>query len=286
MKIQMLMGLPASGKSTYARELVETNGNWVRINFDDLRSMMNNGVWSRGREKMVQKVAYDIAEETLKQGKNVVWDNTSFAPKHRSRLEQLAKQYGCQFEVQYFHVEPEEAIKRDLARPNSVGAQVIWDMYYRYVWDKPDEVGHEGLPSAVIFDLDGTLAHNDGHRGWYDWEKVGEDKVNKDIAELSQFYRDAGYTIIVVSGRDGSCAEISAKWLVDNFIHFDEIYIRTTGDSREDSVVKKEIFFNNIAERYRVKLVVDDREQVVRMWSDELGLRVLQVRTPGNHPDF
>lgn len=284
MKIQMLKGLPASGKSTYARDLVENNGNWVRVNFDDLRSMMNNGKWSRGREKIVQEVAYDIADEALAQGKNVVWDNTSFHPKHEKRLRAIADHFNADFEIMSFDIDPEEAIKRDLKRANSVGPQVIWDMYYRYVWEEPTHM-HGDIP-AIIVDMDGTLAHNDGHRGWYDWDKVGGDACVEEIRRLANMYFEAGHAVLVVTGRDGSSYEITEEWLVSNKIYFHDLYSRAEGDNRPDHVVKKEIYFEHIANLYDVHLVIDDREQVVRMWSDDLGLKTLQVKTPGQCSDF
>lgn len=284
MKIILLKGLPASGKSTYARKLVE-KGNHVRINFDDLRSMMHNGRWSKGREKLTQKVAYDIAAETLERGQNVIWDNTSFAPKHEARLSQLAKEYGVELEVKFFDVNPEVAIKRDLARPNSVGPDVIWDMYYRYVWEAPPAQDNT-LPEAVVFDVDGTLALNDGHRGWFDWGKVSGDSCVEEVAHLASMYAGEGYHIVVVTGRDGEAYDDTYQWLKDHDIDFDELWSRAKGDNRSDTIVKREIYESEIKPRFNVKLVIDDRESVVRMWGDELGIKVLQARHPGKKANF
>jgi len=52
MKVLILKGLPASGKSTYAKELV-AKGNWKRINKDDLRAMLDCSKWSKANEKFV-----------------------------------------------------------------------------------------------------------------------------------------------------------------------------------------------------------------------------------------
>ena len=38
----------------------------------------------------------------------------------------------------------------------------------------------------VLVDLDGTIAHNDGHRGFFDWAKVGDDKPHEDVIRLVQ----------------------------------------------------------------------------------------------------
>ena len=57
-KLLMLRGLPASGKSTYAKELADKG--WIRVNKDDLRAMLNNSNWSKGNEKRVLKLRDDI----------------------------------------------------------------------------------------------------------------------------------------------------------------------------------------------------------------------------------
>lgn len=52
--------------------------------------------------------------------------------------------------------------------------------------------------------------------------------------------------------------------------------MRPAGDSRKDAIVKREIFDQEIRDRWRVIGVFDDRQQVVRMWR-ALGLTVFQV---------
>ena len=63
---------------------------------------------------------------------------------------------------------------------------------------------------------------------------------------------------------------------------FDKIFMRKTGDKRKDSIVKKEIYENNILNRYNVTVWLDDRNQVVNMLRDDLNLNVWQV----NNGDF
>ncbi len=60
-----------------------------------------------------------------------------------------------------------------------------------------------------------------------------------------------------------------------------EHFQRKHGDSRKDDVVKEEIFWDRIADRYNVKLAVDDRAQVVEMWR-RIGVECWQVA----HGDF
>jgi len=82
MKVLMLKGLPASGKSTYAKELVSKNHNWVRVNKDDLRAMMNNGEFSYKLEKQIVKTERELVDIALKNGKSVVIDDTNFNLDH------------------------------------------------------------------------------------------------------------------------------------------------------------------------------------------------------------
>ena len=58
--------------------------------------------------------------------------------------------------------------------------------------------------------------------------------------------------------------------------------MRKTEDVRKDAIVKKEFFDTHIRDKYFVKYVLDDRNQVVDMWRLELGLACLQV----NYGDF
>jgi hypothetical protein len=53
--------------------------------------------------------------------------------------------------------------------------------------------------------------------------------------------------------------------------------MRRAGDRRKDTVVKREIYERHIAGHYTVRVVFDDRDQVVRLWRDELNLPCFQV---------
>jgi hypothetical protein len=53
--------------------------------------------------------------------------------------------------------------------------------------------------------------------------------------------------------------------------------MRKTGDMRKDSLVKEEIYNSNIAPNYNVFLILDDRDQVIDLWRNKLGLTAFQV---------
>ena len=84
-----------------------------------------------------------------------------------------------------------------------------------------------------------------------------------------------------MSGRDGVCEPETTKWLNDNEIPYDAMFMRAANDSRKDSIVKKELFEQFVRDHLAIEFVLDDRDQVVDMWRNELGLKVLQV-APGD----
>lgn len=272
----MLKGLPASGKSTYAKGLVSKNHNWVRVNKDDLRAMMNNGEFSGKLEKQVVKTEREIAENALKIGKSVVIDDTNFNPTHEEFFRQLAKSYKAEFDVEFFNTPLEICMIRDNERPNGVGETVIRKMYNQYLKPKPAVYErNKSLPTAIICDIDGTLAHMKD-RSPYDWSRVGEDKIDPIIKNLLNTVKEK-YIIILVSGRDEVCREKTEKWLRENGIPLAPLFMRRENDSRQDSVVKREIFERCIRDLYDIEFVLDDRNQVVEMWRS-LGLKCLQVQ--------
>ena len=56
-----------------------------------------------------------------------------------------------------------------------------------------------------------------------------------------------------------------------------QLFMRPAGDTRDDRIVKREIYEREIKGKYNVLWVLDDRNKVVDMWRRELGLTCLQV---------
>lgn len=270
-KLLMLSGLPASGKSTYAKELVSKG--WKRVNKDDLRSMIDDGEWSRKNEHNIKELETSIVSNFLESKYNVVVDDTNFA--YENHWKDVAETFDAEFEVKFFDTPVMECIERDSKRgEKSVGAKVIMGMYNQYL--KPKEPEWDmGKKNCYIFDIDGTLALMNG-RSPYDYSKVHTDTPNQGIRKIAQTLRSSGAKIIIVSGRTDDCREETSKWLTDNFIAYNELHMRKTGDDRNDAIVKREIYEEHIKPKYNVQAVFDDRNRVVDMWRS-LGLTCLQV---------
>jgi predicted kinase len=295
MKVTRLLitrGLPASGKTTFARKL---QPQVVRVNRDDLRVMLHGRrlftQWAEGQVTQAQRAA---VEALLRAHADVIVDDTNLRQKTVREWAELATKFHARFEVHDFTDVPiEECIRRDLDRPEDVrvGAEAIRRMHARYLagknlplpipWIEPGgpAVVYEpdpDLPPAVLVDIDGTVALMTT-RGPYDWARVGEDAPNLAVIAAVRAMHAAGHSIVFCSGRDAVCREETEAWL-ELFVGvpYEALYMRPEGDSRKDSIVKREIFDENIRDKWRIVGVFDDRQQVVRMWRG-LGLTVFQV---------
>ena len=280
-KLIMCKGLPGSGKSTWAK----AQDGYVRVNKDDIRIKlgMSRAGFKREQEFAVIDHRDHLISEALKAGVTVISDDTNFGKKHEPALRALAKKFGAEFEVKDFTDVPvETCIERDALRAGDarVGADVIWGMAESSLGMKRPApyFNDPALPSCVICDLDGTLAIHQG-RSPYDFEKCDTDAVNEPVRKIlwAMFAEGQGdVSIIYLSGRDDIVQEKTEKWLNDSVCPPGPLYMRKTGDKRNDAIAKRELFDTYVAGRFYVEFVLDDRDRVVKMWRD-LGLTCLQV---------
>jgi predicted kinase len=287
-KVIMMRGLPGSGKSTYAKSLLAEMPNvYKRINRDELRAMFDNSHWSKGNEKYVKQVRDLLIIKALEEGKHVIVDDTNLATSNETHIRQMIEAFNkanndsVQVELVEFDTPLEECIARDAKRPKPVGAKRIREMHRQHYAAKNTIEQDETLPKAIICDLDGTLALLNG-RNPFDAAKCEDDILNKPVAKVLKTFQDLDYKILFLSGRKEEHKPHTLRWLAQNNITFDMIELRKTDDGRMDAIVKKELFETHIANKYYVEFVLDDRNQVVDLWRNELGLTCFQV----NYGDF
>jgi predicted kinase len=268
-------GLPGSGKSTLARETIKKSPRTIiRVNRDDLRMSLFGSYWGKGvKENIVTHVQHDLIRGALERGYDVFSDDTNLSPQALTSLEQIAHLHDATLlRYDLSDVPPWTCIENDRKRDRQVGPKVIWDMWERYL--KPAHPGDPSLPHAILVDVDGTLAHHDDKRSPFEWDRVGEDRLDKMVAEAVRLFAQ-NYSVLVVSGRDGICRPQTQKWLDDNEIPYDLLLMRPEGDTRKDSIVKLEIL-EEIKRIYYPALCIDDRQQVVDAYR-YAGLPVWQV---------
>lgn len=280
----MLRGLPGSGKSTYARELVEQGKEvglkWNRVSKDEIRGELEKSgwKWSKEREKDVISIEEDWIRLGLLDG-NVVVDSCNFGH-HEERLKKIAEEKGADFRILDISTPIEECIARDASRSGKahVGEEVIRGMARK--WTAKEEPVLEpykrplgGVP-AIICDLDGTAALLKG-RDPYNTALAGEDAPNYPVLSVLQKFASS-HQIIYLSGREAKWGELSLNWLKYHSFPESDLLMRKTGDFRKDYIVKYELFKEHIEPVYNVLFVLDDRNQVVNMWR-KIGLTCFQV---------
>lgn len=289
MKGIITIGLSASGKSTYAEEMAKKG--YVQIERDMIRRYLfgfeqwNEYKFNKTNEERVTAVADQMLFDAHLEKKNVVISDTNLNPKYRNALIEKLKGYGYEVEIKEFPISYEEAIKRDTFRKYSVGQKVIyqqWQQWLEYINFKKYKPSGK-LPDAVIFDLDGCLATMQGRRVPFEWSKVGLDGPRQPVFEMLDGYARAGYEIVFLSGRDSVCRTETTNWLNTWLYRLCEqsvtasehnIFMRKEGDMRKDSIVKQELFWEHVAPKWDVQIVVDDRHSILHLW-DDLGINTV-----------
>lgn len=297
--IHITTGLPASGKTTGARQLLaESGGRMRRVNLDDIRHMLDHTggerVWSKAHEATALDVQDAAVRSALAGGFDVICDNTHLTPGIPKRIKAAAAGQA-EFVVHDFtHVPIDECIRRDALRGDaSVGETVIrrladnhakaikngWRLTAEWLGDHPTVEPYEpdpSLPVAVMCDIDGTLALM-GDRGPYDFGRCGDDRINGPVrSALRSFRLMNGDRIVLLSGRGEEYRPHTEAWLADHQVPYDELHMRPAGDVRRDDIVKAELFDAHVRHRYAVRVSLDDRDRVVALWR-RMGIPTWQV---------
>lgn len=296
--ITLTRGLPASGKTTWAKAWVlEDPAARARVNRDDLRAMLFvKPTYEWHQEQQVTAVQREAVKALVAAGCDVVCDDTNLRPKYVREWQRFARAHGADVEIREFPIDVEDAIRRDAERTSPVGEQIIRNMAGKFtrkgallplLEDVIDEepaaetyTPDPSLPHAIIVDIDGTVALKHPDRDIYDLTRVHMDLRNEPVIEAVQAAKRDGLAVVYCSGRDASARAETATWIAENVEVPGELWMRGEGDRRKDSIVKRELFDTHIRERYNVRYVLDDRQQVVDMWR-RLGLTCLQV-APGD----
>lgn len=230
----------------------------------------------------------------------MIVDDTNLRLKYARAWADLAQSLGVDFEV----VDIETPVTvcegwdwtRKEAGERCVGGNVIMDFAARFPIGRwPEVTPSQHVDSATpefyvpdktkqlawIVDIDGTLAHMNGMRSPFT-ENSGEyltDTVDAVVADLVSLLYEQDHNIILLSGRGEQHRIVTEAWL-RNFVRYDRLFMRPERDNRKDYIVKAELFDKYVRHNYNVVGVLDDRDQVVKMWRS-IGLKCLQV-SPGN----
>lgn len=288
MKAIITVGISASGKTTWVTDLLKAEKGWRDINRDWIRfnvvcpfSDWSNYKFNKKNETEVTRVQGLMIMESWAAGENIVISDTNLNAKTRQAIIKDLEELGYTVEIKAFPITRETALKRDNLRANGVGADVIYRQWQN--WNDfsgrrtytPDET----LSDAIIVDVDGTIAQMDG-RGPFEWHRVGEDLPRFFVIDMVVNYHRQGYKVIILSGRSDECKAETLEWLNYHMVPFHELHMRKEGDFRKDSVIKEEILWTHLANRYNIVAAIDDRPMMIRTWHDLKIPNVIAVANP------
>jgi len=146
------------------------------------------------------------------------------------------------------------------------------------------------MTKCVIVDIDGTLTDT-AHRAHHlqkkpkDWKAFNAamhlDAPNLIIIDMVNALWFAGYDIVLCSGRERANETITKEWLKQHGVDYDALFMRPTGDYRDDVLVKRELLEQIKAAGYSPQFAIDDRTKVVNDCWRNAGLICLQA-APGD----
>lgn len=303
LKALVTIGVPASGKTTFAKkwEDEDPDNRWV-VELDEIRKEYSPDKdlnrYSFKNEEKVADEFYKSISFAWSCDKDICISNTNVNGKYLDVLLSFLDDLDFEVTFKVFHKSFRDLVRDDKKRNKMVGSEVIYKMLLNFNklrqthphvfeqdnhWLEKDfpiikKVENkypvsENKPCVAIIDIDGTLADM-GKRNPYDYEAAINDTARKDVALLVNALHKE-HTVVFVSGRSEDARVVTEEWLHglyrDRVLDFDpveesHILMRCSGDTRQDWIVKYEIYRDIVSQMGELKVVVDDRPQVIRMW--------------------
>lgn len=298
-KLTLLVGPPGSGKSTLAKTIVG-NGKHM-IGRPDLADTVYINQDSQGKFQHMENF-----REAVRQGKHIIVDRMNFNKAQRNNYLSQVRDKGYKTKIVVLHESYDTCFDRIMKRENhetikdednARGAlKTFFGMYERPEEGEADEImfrypDSTNFRKAIIVDIDGTLADCEHRRHFVhppegqkkDWpgffNAMDKDPVIPhvlDIVERFQSDGTEGIAIVFCSGRPDDYMKLTKEWLAQTGIKYDRLLMRKRYDSRRDDIVKEIILDFEILTRYVPYFMLDDRDQVVKMWRKR-GYPCLQV---------
>ena len=286
MKAHIMIGISGSGKSTYVKE--HTTPGSVIVNNDSARRRFvginsEDNLWDyykfdKNVESQVKSEIDALINHALYNDKDLWIDNTNLTVAKNKHLKEFLEQLG--YEVHFHNLNTSSNINTYLynnqQRINRLKPSVINDQYIRVCINNyvNFETGDRVQARIALVDIDGTVADHFNERSPFDWSKVSNDRPRPYVIEtLKALYNFGSIDFIqFLSGRESICYDDTMIWL-QNVAGFDmtrhRLLMRQRKDNRKDVIIKSEIYENCIKDKYEIKFVFDDRNQVVDYWWDQ-----------------
>ena len=173
-KCIVLVGLPASGKSVYAKKLAQEH-NATIFSSDDLRVELYDDINCQEHNQELFVELHKRIKECLRGGKNVIMDSTNINYKRRMAFIAELKNIPCEKICVVMAIPYEECLRRNAERDRKVPEYVITRMYHNfnipYWYEGWDDInieygvykGYYGKPVEFVRNYKDYNQHNSHH---------------------------------------------------------------------------------------------------------------------------
>lgn len=159
--LNLLIGVPGAGKTTYCGQAIKAGQLGVRVSLDDARAQLGAGAYDQ--TVTPQAVAYvaDQVDQLLSQHKEVTVDATSSTAAERATWVTLAKKHGVPAIAHWLTTSTADAMRHNAPRTHPVPGTVIAEMGHRLGMLTVNALYGEGI--AAVIEVRSTHLHR-AHR--------------------------------------------------------------------------------------------------------------------------
>ncbi len=222
-KLILLVGIPGSGKTTYAENYISKNDNTVHLSSDKIREELWGNEATQGDNNEVFSLMQSRAINALNNGQNVIYDATNITRKDRAYIIDLCPKF-VKIEAHIVWAPIETCIERDANRGRTVGKAVIDKMLKRFqppYYDegideikliRPDNFSYDKYNDRIIKNL--KIPHDNPHHSVGIFEHcleahkyaLANPKCNDDV-RTAAWLHDIGkpYTKAFVDSKGNKC---------------------------------------------------------------------------------
>jgi predicted kinase len=160
----LTVGLPGSGKTTWARAVAESQG-ILRLTPDEWMAPLFDDSDADGRRDILEGRMIWVAHEVLRSGASVILDFGCWSAEERYAIRAIAESTGARFTLQYLSIDDDERRARATLRWETAPETTFPmsdDDHDRFlalcVPPSPEELSYAPIPVAPA-----------GYDDWFDW---------------------------------------------------------------------------------------------------------------------